>query len=347
MKLLLYAFVLAVIAAALSYGQATLTQIPVSAETLQTGFAVITPLSGREEGLSASEVFAEQIDRILFQTSVVASPLITLTGVGVSANPAAALDIGIAIVNLNASPAEVTFNLRDQQGVTTAAATMTIEARQQISRFVTEIFFGNPAFPQPLTGLMFISSDLPVAVVALAFNGPGFTALPVASQLSTNNVFTVASPFFSTPAIPATPTFNGVPTLLPIPTLASPSLTVPIAGSTTSLVTSTGLFTAGTQFSAAPAVRGVSTSTFVASSSLTFVFPQLAFGVGGAGALVLPQVVTGGGWGTQITIANTLPFSQTVRVDFFNPLGSPLVLPFGSTISDIVIGPGGVVAIVL
>src|SRR5207247_6535773 len=245
MKLLLYAFVLAVIAAGLSYGQATLTQIPVSAETLQTGFAVITALSGRGEGLSVSEVFAEQIDRNLFQTSVVASPLITLTGVGVSANPAAALDIGIAIVNLNASPAEVTFNLRDQQGGTTAAATITIEARQQISRFVTEIFFGNPAFPQPLTGLMFISSDLPVAVMALAFNGPGFTALPVASQLSTNNVFTVASPFFSTPAIPATPTFNGVPTLLPIPTLASPSLTVPIAGSTTSLVTSTGLFTAG------------------------------------------------------------------------------------------------------
>ena len=346
MKLLLYAFVLAVIAAGLSYGQATLTQIPVSAETLQTGFAVITPLSGREEGLSVSEVFAEQIDRNLFQTSVVASPLITLTGVGVSANPAAALDIGIAIVNLNASPAEVTFNLRDQQGVTTAAATMTIEARQQISRFVTEIFFGNPAFPQPLTGLMFISSDLPVAVVALAFNGPGFTALPVASQLSTNNVFTMASPSFST-TIPATPTFNGVPTLLPIPTLTSPSLPVPIAGSTTSLVTSTGLFTAGTQFSAAPAVRGVSTSTFGAAPSLTFVFPQLAFGVGGTGALVLPQVVTGGGWGTQITIANTLPFSQTVRVDFFNPLGSPLVLPFGSTISDIVIGPGGVVAIVL
>src|SRR5204863_8691494 len=114
--------------------------------------------------------------------------------------------------------------------------------------------------------------------------GRGGAAWRVRSRLSTNNVYTVASPFLSTPAIPATPPFNGVPTLLPIPTLASPSLTVPIAGSTPSLVTSTGLFTAGTQFSAAPAVRSVSTSTFVASSSLTFVFPHLAFGVGGAGA---------------------------------------------------------------
>jgi len=331
MKLFLYSFALAVIAAGLSYGQATLTQIPVSAGTLQTGFAVITPLSGTGGGLTVSEVFAEQIDRSFFQTSVVASPLITLTGVAVNANPAAALDIGIAIVNPNASPAAVTFNLRDQQGLTTAAATMTIDARQQISRFVTEIFFGNPAFPQPLTGLLFISSDVPVAVMALAFNGPGFAALPVASQLSANNVFTVASPFFSTPAIPATATFNGLPPLSPIPPLT----------------TSTGLFTAGTQFSAAPAVRGVSTSTFGAAPSLTFVFPQLAFGVGGTGALVLPQVVAGGGFGTQITIANTSPFSQTVRIDFFNPLGSPLVLPFGATVSDIVIAAGGVVTIVL
>src|SRR5437773_11172188 len=194
-----------------------------------------------------------------------------------------------------------------------------------------EIFFGNPAFPQPLTGLLFISSDVPVAVVALAFNGPGFAALPVASQLSANNVFTVGSPFFSTPAIPTTATFTGLPPLSPIPPLT----------------TSTGLFTAGTQFSAAPAVRGVSTSTFGAAPSLTFVFPQLAFGVGGTGALVLPQIVTGGGFGTQITIANTSPFSQTVRIDFFNPLGSPLVLPFGATVSDIVIAAGGVVTIVL
>lgn len=324
MRLLSYSFVLALIATGLSYGQATLTQIPVSAGTLQTGFAVITPRSGTGQGLTVSEVFAEQIDTNVFQTSVVASPLITLTGVTVIVNPAAALDIGIAIVNPNASPAVVTFNLRDQQGATTAASTITIGARQQISRFVTEIFFGNPVFPQPLSGLLFISSNVPVAVMALAFNGPGFTALPVASQLSANNVFTVASPFFSTPIIPATATF-GLPPLSPIPPLT----------------TSTGLFTAGTQFG------GVSTSPFVAGSSVNFVFPQLAFGVGGTGALVLPQVVTGGGFGTQITIANTFPFSQTVRIDFFNPLGSPLILPFGSTVSDIVIAAGGVVTILL
>src|SRR5438094_7128985 len=101
MKLLLCSFVLAVIGPGLAFGQATLTQIPVSAGTLQTGFAVITPLSGTGEGLRVSEVFAEQVDRNFFQTSVVASPLITLTCVGVNANPAAALDIGIAIVNPN------------------------------------------------------------------------------------------------------------------------------------------------------------------------------------------------------------------------------------------------------
>jgi len=83
------------------------------------------------------------------------------------------------------------------------------------------------------------------------------------------------------------------------------------------------------------------------SAPLTPAFPQLAAGVGGTGALLLPQVATGGGWVSQITIANTSPFPQTVRVDLFNAAGAPLSTPFGSTIPSVVIAPGGVATLVL
>jgi hypothetical protein len=73
----------------------------------------------------------------------------------------------------------------------------------------------------------------------------------------------------------------------------------------------------------------------------------MAVGVGGAGALLLPQVATGGGWFSQITIANTSPFAQTVRVDFFNSGGAPMSLSFGSTAPSVVIAPGGVATLTI
>src|SRR5437899_8256797 len=101
MKIFLYSFVLALIVCGLSYGQATLTDIPPSVGSLQTGFAIITPLSGNGEGLNVSETFVEQADGAFFQASVVASPLITLTNIVVSSDPTSGLNTGIAIVNPN------------------------------------------------------------------------------------------------------------------------------------------------------------------------------------------------------------------------------------------------------
>ncbi len=359
MKVFLYSSVLALIVCGLSFGQATFADLPPSPGPLQTGFAIITPLSGNGAGLNVSETFIEQTDGGFFQASVVASPLITLTSVVVSSDPTNGLNTGIAIVNPNTSPAVVTFNLHDQQGLTAATRTMIIGPRQQISLFATQLFAGSPVFDQPITGLLFINSDVPVAVVALAFNGAGFTALPVAFQLNPNNnvvavavssTATIPSPVASV-SIPVTPTFNGVPTpptILPTPTFTVPAVTVPITGVTTTLGTSTGVLATGSQFSAVPTVPGFSTTLpgMVSTPTIAF-FPQPASAPGGVGPAILPQVVTGAGWRTQITIVNTLPFTQTVGIDFFNASGGPMALPFGSSMSDIVVPAGGVATIVL
>jgi hypothetical protein len=61
------------------------------------------------------------------------------------------------------------------------------------------------------------------------------------------------------------------------------------------------------------------------------------------GALLLPQFATGGGWATQIVIANTSTVPQVVRVDILNSNGARLALPFSSNLSSVLVPAGGVV----
>ena len=80
-------------------------------------------------------------------------------------------------------------------------------------------------------------------------------------------------------------------------------------------------------------------------ADVVFVFPEITTGVGGVAAQLLPQVASGGGWFTTIAIANTSSADQVVRADFFNSLGGPLLLPFGSRLTGIVVPAGGVVTL--
>jgi hypothetical protein len=270
------------------------------------------------------------------------------------------------------------MTLGNQQGLTTDSRTITLGGHQQVSKFVTEFFVGNSLLQVPLTGLVFISSNLPIGVVALAFTGFSFASLPVATQITVANVTAtnvIASGVTVTPVVgvqqgiaavaapPITPaptlpntvlqlpsTFPGLtPTTIPIttPITGAPPVTavvpvtgtIPLTGNTATLTGTTGPITG-----VPPTVTTVPTSVQVLTPSVT-VFPLISAGVGGPGAQLLPQVATGAGWVTQITIANTSGITQTVRVDFFNPFGSPLTLPSGSTVENIVVAPTGVATV--
>jgi hypothetical protein len=54
--------------------------------------------------------------------------------------------------------------------------------------------------------------------------------------------------------------------------------------------------------------------------------PQIGTGIGGMGAVLLPQFVAGGGWATEIVITNLGPDSLTIRVDLFKPDGTSRVV---------------------
>ena len=73
---------------------------------------------------------------------------------------------------------------------------------------------------------------------------------------------------------------------------------------------------------------------------------MIATGVGGNGAVLLPQFAAGGGWATEIVMANTGTSSLTVRVDLFKSDGTPLTATLNgetkSSFTNLTIPAGGV-----
>src|SRR5215470_11844249 len=132
MRRLLYALILAIFSASFSVSQVpTVSQVPIAqtpATTgpIQTGFVVVTPQNGGGQGLSVSETFGEHINGSFFQSSVLPSPLVTLTNVVVSVNVNSGIDTGIAILNPNDATATVTLSLSNGQGVTVNVRTLSI-----------------------------------------------------------------------------------------------------------------------------------------------------------------------------------------------------------------------------
>ncbi len=74
--------------------------------------------------------------------------------------------------------------------------------------------------------------------------------------------------------------------------------------------------------------------------------PVISTGVGGTGAVILPQFAAGGGWASQLILANSGTAPLTVEVDIFNQDGTPLAVTLnGSTqskFSGLTIPPKGV-----
>jgi hypothetical protein len=328
---------------------------------IQTGFVVVTPIQGNGQGISVSETFGQRVDGSLFQSSVLSSPTVTLTDVLVNVDPTTVTDTGIAIVNPNNGTATVTLSLTNQNGTTLDTRTITIGGLQQISRFATELFQGVPELASPFSGLMFISSDVAVSVMGLTFVGPSFTSLPVAAQLTPSNTMNAAISTTTGTAI-SMATTNAVTTAAAVNTANSAGVVLP---STITQIPSTVLGPPNTFVGLAPSqsittvTTPVSTTTPVQATTITpaavavtttptvvattVTSTQTTASVIVNGALLLPQIATGGGWVSQISIANTSNSTQVVRVDIFNSSGGRLVVPFSSNLSNVVIPPGGVV----
>ena len=100
-----------------------------------------------------------------------------------------------------------------------------------------------------------------------------------------------------------------------VPSDVTGTLTITSAGSSNLPVSVIGLRFRGSNFSTLPVTS---------LSGTTTPLPTIATGVGGAGAVLLPQFAAGGGWATELVLANTGTSSLTVRVDLFKQDGTAL-----------------------
>lgn len=96
--------------------------------------------------------------------------------------------------------------------------------------------------------------------------------------------------------------------------------------------------------------RGANFSTLpVTSLSTPGTMPAITTEIGGAGALLLPQFATGGGWATEIDIVNTGTTSLIVCIDLFKPDGSALTATLNrqtaSSFTNLTIPAGGVLTV--
>jgi hypothetical protein len=90
-------------------------------------------------------------------------------------------NVGVAITNPGSGDAPVTMTLRRADGTVTSIKTVNVAAHHQVSRFISEFFADVPEVPRDFDGTLTLTSDTPVAIVALRFRGTHFSTIPITS----------------------------------------------------------------------------------------------------------------------------------------------------------------------
>ncbi len=124
-----------------------------------------------------------------------------------------------------------------------------------------------------------------------------------------------------------------------VPSDVTGTLAITSAGSSSLPVSVMGLRFRGANFSTLP----------VTNLSTTGPLPVISTGVGGAGAILLPQFAAGGGWATEVVLANPGTSSVTARVDLFKADGTPLTTTLNgvsaSSFPGLIVPAGGVLVL--
>jgi methionine-rich copper-binding protein CopC len=159
---------------------------------LSTGVLAQTP--GSPGGLVVFETFSSGFVTNATEASVLAGAMTTRTVFFASSSTRLSRSLGVAIANPGNTAANVTMTLRSgANGSQTAARTITVGARQQVADFISDLFSAVPALLADFDGSLAITSDTPVAIVALRFRGPNFSTLPVTSLSGESPVPPVAA----------------------------------------------------------------------------------------------------------------------------------------------------------
>jgi len=147
---------------------------------MQRGYAIVTPQSGNSNGLIAVESLFSQSAGAQRQTDFSPSPLLTSAAFTVNIGGTTGGGTGLAIVNPTAFSGNVRLSITDAQGIQMLNQTLTILPNGQFARFVSELG-GKVSTSTGSDGLLMLTSDVPLAVLAVNFHQAGITAAPVTS----------------------------------------------------------------------------------------------------------------------------------------------------------------------
>lgn len=276
--------------------------LPLRAQSLSNtgvtvGYVVITPTSGNTGGLTAFETIGNQ------QGSTITTTVLSATPLGKNAT---------VIVNLGTGQ-----NTLPPNGDVTGTAGITISGGGRSLNTLGSLFSGssqvNGQLPAPITAQLTSAGSSPVPLfsnTSISILNPNQTTATITGTLSDSQGTSIVLPAITVGSLQQMSQF--VNQLLD----SSTSITLPFNGFITFSSDMPVAFTAfqfnGSSFATLPVV----------SSQTTMSIPTMAPGVGGNGALLLPQFISGGGWASQISIANLSNVPQTVSVDLFGSDGS-------------------------
>ena len=131
------------------------------------GFSRIQPAAGNTTPAGVA-IFGGRSNNVLFtEAGVPAVPLLGSARIyaEINASVNTSVNTGLAIANPNSQPANITFHFATSSGIS-ADQTISIPANSEIAKYLNESAFGLAAGAQ-LQGTFTLSSDVPVAVVAL------------------------------------------------------------------------------------------------------------------------------------------------------------------------------------
>jgi hypothetical protein len=148
--------------------------------TVRSGFAVVTVTSGNAAGLIATANLRNNDSTGIEHSVVAPSPLIISGSLLVNVQPELNNTTALAIANPSLGSGAVNLILTDPAGTVVLNTTIPLGPRAHFSRFIHDLFSTLPSgLPSPL--LLTVSSEVPVAVLALNFQGTDFSSVPLTS----------------------------------------------------------------------------------------------------------------------------------------------------------------------
>lgn len=182
--------------------------------TVRSGYVIITPEASSAAPTPTVTFGTVSGGAVQSQAGIVPEPMTTDASMFVEIIPTISRNIGVAIVNPSSVVNAVTLTLRDEDGITLGTpAVVSVAARQQVAKFVNELF-GSDTIGTGFRGSLYMHSSAPFAAVGLRFSGIVFSTLPLAATAPVPGVPTTTLTAGSTPNSPTAGTIGGATALI-------------------------------------------------------------------------------------------------------------------------------------